>query len=343
MRLTRCYKQGFEAHEPSNYLDQQLLVEGKDKQGNLKLRICLDLTNLNKAIVNEPYYFKTPKDIAHLLAEACVITVCDCRKGYWHQQRDEASSFLTIFKTGLGRFWYTVMPFGAGDVFQRNLDKCFGKLKQVIIISDDIMVVGYKPNHSDHIQAFTNLLQIAQKCNVKLNYDKLQYKQNEVDFFAETYTSSGHKPARSKVSAITAMPSPTNKKQVQSFIGMINFLSKFSLRLSELAEPIRELSKDKVPFNWGSEHQQACTQIEEGNFKHSGVCLLQPWEANHVADRCKYKRSWCLFAARREACLFANKALTEAQKGYVATEIELFVMAWAMEKNHNFYMPVISF
>ena len=60
-----------------------------------------------------------------------------------------------------------------------------------------------------------------------------------------------------KVSAITAMPSPTNKNQVQSFIGVINYLSKFSLRLSELAEPISELSKDKVPFNWGPEHQTA--------------------------------------------------------------------------------------
>ena len=90
------------------------------------------------------------------------------------------------------------------------------------------MVVDYKSDHSDHDQAFTSLLQTVQKCNVKLNYDKLQYKQNEVDFFGENYTTSGHKPARSKVSAITAMPSPTNKKQVQSFIGMINYLSKFS-------------------------------------------------------------------------------------------------------------------
>ena len=146
------------------------------------------------------------------------------------------------------------MPFGAtvaDDVFQRKLDECFGKLKQVIIITADIIVVGYKPDHSDHDQAFTNLLQRAQKCNVKLNFDKLQYKQNEVDFFGETYTTSGHKPAGSKVSAITAMPSPTNKKQVQSFIGMINYLSKFSARLSGLAEPIRELSKDRVPFSLG--------------------------------------------------------------------------------------------
>ena len=119
----------------------------------------------------------------------------------------------------------------------------FGKLKQDIIITDDIMVVGYKPDHSDNDQAFTNLFQTAQKCNVKLNYDKLHCKQNEVDLIGETYTKSGHKPYRSKVSAITTMPSPTNKNQVQSFIGMTDYLSKFYLRFSELAEPIRELSR----------------------------------------------------------------------------------------------------
>ena len=71
------------------------------------------------------------------------------------------------------------MPFGAtvtGDVFQCNLDECFGKIEQVIIIEDDIMVVGYKPDQSIDNQDFTPLLQTVQKYNVKLNYDKLQYK-----------------------------------------------------------------------------------------------------------------------------------------------------------------------
>ena len=88
-----------------------MLEEGKDKLGKLKLRICLDSTNLNKAIVCEPYHFKTPEDIiAHLLADARVITVGDCRNGFWHPQLDEASSFLTTFNTELGRFCYMVMP-----------------------------------------------------------------------------------------------------------------------------------------------------------------------------------------------------------------------------------------
>ena len=109
-------------------------------------------------------------------------------------------------------------------MFQCKLDECFGKIKQVIIIADDD-------------QAFTNLLQSDQKCNVKLNYDKHQYKQDEVEFFGETYITSSYKPAKDKVSAIRVMTSPTNKKQVQSFIGMKNYLSKFSPNCQSLLKP----------------------------------------------------------------------------------------------------------
>ena len=59
------------------------------------------------------------------------------------------------------------------------------------------------------------------------------------------------------------MLAPKNKKQEQSFIGMVNYLSKFSTGLSEIVEPIWELAKDKVPFNWGPEHQSAFTQMQE--------------------------------------------------------------------------------
>ena len=126
------------------------------------------------------------------------------------------------------------MPFGttvAGDVFQCKLNQCFGHLKNVIVIAADIMILGKKLNHSDHDQALTTLLETARKCNVQLNDEKLQYKKQEVDIFGETYTTSCCKPDKNKVAAITKMPASTNKKQVQSFIGMIKYLSKFSARL----------------------------------------------------------------------------------------------------------------
>ena len=191
-------------HEATPWINSFVLVEGKDKIGNLKLRICLDPTNLNIAIVREPCHFKTPEDIAHLLVDACIMSVCDCKNGYWHQQLDEVSSFLTTFKTELGRFSYTVMPFGvtvAGDVFQCKLGECFGYIKQAIVIADGIVIVGKKPNHSDHDQALTTFLETARRCNVQLNYDKLQYKKQEADFIGESYITSSCKPDTYKVTA----------------------------------------------------------------------------------------------------------------------------------------------
>ena len=129
------------------------------------------------------------------------------------------------------------MPFGitvARDVYQRKLDQHFGQIDHMIVIADDIMVVGKQQNHRDHDTAPTNMLETVRKCNICLNFNKLHYKKKEVDFFWKTYTTDGHKPAQSKVSAISEMPPPTCKKQVQSFIRMVNYLSKFLARLSEL-------------------------------------------------------------------------------------------------------------
>ena len=91
-------------HEATPWINSFVLVESKDKLGNLKLHICLDPTNLNKVIIREPCHFRTPEDIADLLVDACIMTVCNCKKGYWHQKLDEASSFLTTFNTEICRF-----------------------------------------------------------------------------------------------------------------------------------------------------------------------------------------------------------------------------------------------
>ena len=61
-----------------------------------------------------------------------------------------------------------------GMFFQCKLDQCFGKIKNVIVIVDDIMIADKKASHSDHDQSQVSLLDTPRKCNVCLNYDKLQ-------------------------------------------------------------------------------------------------------------------------------------------------------------------------
>ena len=157
------------------------------------------------------------------------------------------------------------MPFGAtvaGKVFQCKLDSIFLHLENVMIITDDIMVIGYQEDEQDHDKALTQLLETAKKNNIKLNFDKIQYKQKEIEFFGEMYTTQGHKPSDTKVKAITEMPKPENLKDLQTFPGMIQYLSTFSPQIAELTKPLWDLTKKNAPYAWGPEHNQAFEYIK---------------------------------------------------------------------------------
>ena len=146
----------------------------------------------------------------------------------------------------------------------------------------------------------------------------------------------GCKPVQTKVSEINTMPEPSSKKEVQSFIGMINYLSKFSARLSKLSEPIRELSKERVPFNWGPEHREAFKVIKKELVKVPILAYYDPNKETVLQTDTSIKGLGACLLQHGKPVYFTSKALTETQKGYVAIELESLVVAWAMEKFHHF-------
>ena len=128
-------------------------------------------------------------------------------------------------------------------------------------------------------------------------------------FFCETYTTSGCNPGKNKVTTITKMPAPTNKKQVQSFIGMITYLSKFSASLSEIVDQIRELAKDKEPFNWGSEHQSAFSQIKQEIVSFPILAYYSPKKKTVLQTDASIKGLGTCLLQEERPVYFARKAL----------------------------------
>ena len=170
----------------------------------------------------------------------------------------------------------------------------------------------------------------------KAQLPKLQYKCTEVNFYGEMYTMDGCKPAQSKVTTIVQMPSPGSKKDVQSFIGMIDYLSKLSPRLTELAEPIRQLVKEKVPFNVGPEHEESFAMLKKEIIKAPVLAYYNPRKETVVQTDASIKGLGACLLQEEKHIYFATKALTETQRGYIAIEIESLAVVWAVEKFHHF-------
>ena len=88
--------------EPTPWINSFVIVETTDQHGSPKMRICLDPTPLNKAVIREPYHYRSPDDIYHYLCNAKYLTVIDFKKCYWQCLLDEESSYLTTFNTPYG-------------------------------------------------------------------------------------------------------------------------------------------------------------------------------------------------------------------------------------------------
>lgn len=83
---------------------------------------------------------------------------------------------------------------------------------------------------------------------MRFNEDKFKFKVNEESFFGLTWTPEGIRPDENKIKAILNMPPPKNLAELQSFMGMINYLNRFSPITAQTSEPVRQLMKKEVPF-----------------------------------------------------------------------------------------------
>ena len=156
-----------------------------------------------------------------------------------------------------------------------------------------------------------------------------------MEFSGKTYTTQGHKSSDTKVKAITEMPKPTNLKDLQTFLGMVQYLSKFSPRIVEIAEPLWDVTKKHEPHAWGPEHNHAFDNIKKEIFQAPILRYYNPLKETVLQTNASIKGLGTCLLQDRHPVYFASKSPQDAECRYVAIELEALAVAWPMEKFHH--------
>ena len=234
------------------------------RKPNGTIRLCLDPRDLDKAIQRTPYYVRTIDDVIPKESGASHISILDARSGFWQVELDDKSSKLCTFSTPWGKYTWKRLPFRltcSGDVFQEKMDTVFGKLDGLSGIADHTFVYG--KSEVEHDQHIHDLLNTARDNNVRLHPDKFQFKVDQTSFFGFTWTPDGLRTDDLKIKAIRDMPSPQGLAELQTFMGMVNYLNRFSPVLAQTSEPLPQLMKKDTPFVWQPEHTKAFQNLKQ--------------------------------------------------------------------------------
>ena len=159
------------------------------------------------------------------------------------------SSYHTTSNTPYGRHRFTTLPFGlncAQDVFLRKVDETFSDIPGATRISDDIIVVGYKSDGSDHDANLTATLERTRSTGLCSNDKKIVVRCKRIPFFRNIIGADGIKPDTEQVTAICNMSAPTDVKEFQTFVALANYPGRFTLHLA--TAPLRYWCKTNAPY-----------------------------------------------------------------------------------------------
>lgn len=162
------------------------------------------------------------------------------------------------------------MPFGispAPECFQWKLDQNLEGLEGIYKVADDILITGRGTTKDEAVKNHdANLLKLLERCrerNLKLNREKLQLKCTETPFIGHVLTPEGIKPDPRKVEAVLKMKRPSDVAAVPRLVDLVNYLSKFLSKLSELCEPLRRLTHKGVEWSWSTEQEKAFGSVKQ--------------------------------------------------------------------------------
>lgn len=318
---------------PEGWVNNLVIVEKPDGS----IRLCLDPQDLNKVIKREYYLIPTVEELIPKLCNKSVFTVFDLKDGFYQIKLDDKSSELCKFNSPFGCYKFNRLPFGisiAPEIFQKFNEKNFGDIPGVVIYFDDMLICA--DNEKEHDEILNKVVERARKLNVKFNLRKLQYRVTEVKYLGFVFNKFGMKPDPEHVRAIMSLEVPSNKKELQRILGMVNYLRKFIPNMSEITAPLRELLKTSVHFEWLSVHSKALNELKD---QISKAPVLGNLDSNKpITLQCDSSKSGlgCCLLQDGQPVSFASRALSEAEQNYAQIEKEYLSIVFATKKFHNF-------
>ena len=118
------------------------------------------------------------------------------------------------------------------DPVLRGLEFCY-------VYIDDLLVASSSPEeHKQHLRLTFERLR---HYGIIIHAQKCVFGASSVEFLGHLVDSNGIHPLPAKVQAIVDFPRPVSRRQLRTFLGLINFYHRFIPGCAKIAEPLNAL------------------------------------------------------------------------------------------------------
>ena len=161
----------------------------------------------------------------------------------------------------------------APSIFMKLMNHIFSDMlgRSVYVFLDDILM--FNDTKEDHIVTIKEVYTRLRNEKLYVNRGKTMILHEVLDILGHTITSQGLSAEPAKVLDVKSWPTPNNRKKLQGFMGMVNYLSRYAPHLATAAAPLTHLCGDTIKWQWLPIHDISLQQVKD---IIGGEAILQP-------------------------------------------------------------------
>ena len=310
-----------------------------------RVRICGDYKRtVNPVISNEIYPQPTPDELFAKMQGGKKFTKIDLTKAYLQVELDEDAKKYLVINTMKGLMQFQRMPNGvkpASGIFQRYIENELKDIPYTVVKIDDILISGR--NDEEHLKNVDAVLEVLEKIGATVNKGKCAFFANEIEYVGFIIDKEGVRTNPKKIKAIVELPEPTDLKQLQSFLGGINYYSKFIPNMADITKPLYSLLEKKTEWRWSQNEQDAFEELKSLLMKSPVLALYDPKLPIKVAcDASKYGLGAVISNifpnGEEKAIAYASRTLNKHEINYSQIDKEGAAVIFALKKFNQYLL-----
>ena len=270
----------------------------------------------------------------------------DLTDGYYQLLMRESDIPYTAVSTPSGMLWeWLVMPQGlknAPATFNRLVTHLFRPMRAFVqTYFDDIFVHSRASGglsdvavHNEHLR---KVLQCMRENHLYANLRKCVFSAVEIPCLGCFVGKEGVRADPEKVKAVADWPQPRSVADLRKWLGLANYLHRFSQNYAELAQPLTNLLRKDVPFEWTSAHTDAFEAVKRSLIE-APVLALPDFDTPFwvVCDASDYAIGCALLQHDADGVErvvgYHSRGLKAAERNYPVHDKELLAMKYALVK-----------
>ena len=307
------------------------------------VRICGDYkVTVNAASKLDNYPIPNTDDLLAEIGGGRWFTKLDLTQAYTQLELEEDSKQFTTINTHQGLYRFNRLPYGissAPGIFQRCMENILRGIPFVQVRIDDILVAGR--SKKEHLDSLRQVLQRLKDAGARLKRKKCVFLASEVVYLGLKIDGMGVHPVPEKLKAIEEMPRPADVKQLQAYLGMLQYYARFLPNLSSVLAPLHTLLQKEVSWEWKPEQEQAW--MESKRLLKSPKLLVHFDSEKELLLTCDASSyglgavlSHRMTDGTEKPITYASRTMNSAEKNYSQIEKEALAIVFGIKKFHQY-------